>query len=174
MAGFSDITVLNSHLLRLGYQSIHGVMPVLFGQPGGELAVESLRRALFGELPDRAQAAPYPLNRPGHGHRRAGGRQPELCCTPAPARRRRPASRAASCSMEDLDEYLYHLDRMLLHLHRSGRLAGLAGLGGGPFFAAKRQRRALRPDGIQEIIDHYAAHYDCARWATASGRPRAG
>ena len=32
VAGFSDVTVLNCHLLRLGYQSIHGVMPVLFGQ----------------------------------------------------------------------------------------------------------------------------------------------
>ena len=36
VAGFSDVTVLNSHLLAQGYASIHGVMPVPFYQPGGE------------------------------------------------------------------------------------------------------------------------------------------
>jgi muramoyltetrapeptide carboxypeptidase len=30
--------------------------------------------------------------------------------------------------LEDLDEYLYHLDRMLLNLKRSGKLSGLKGL----------------------------------------------
>ncbi|RZK46337.1 MAG: LD-carboxypeptidase, partial [Hymenobacter sp.] len=64
IAGFSDITVLNSHLLRLGYQSIHGVMPFAFQQPGGELALSSLRQALFGES-TLYEAAPHPLNRPG-------------------------------------------------------------------------------------------------------------
>jgi muramoyltetrapeptide carboxypeptidase len=63
IAGFSDITVLNCHLLQLGCASIHGVMPVLFGQEGGGMAVETLRRALFGEA--LALDAPAnPLNRP--------------------------------------------------------------------------------------------------------------
>jgi muramoyltetrapeptide carboxypeptidase len=30
--------------------------------------------------------------------------------------------------LEEIDEYLYSLDRMLVHLKRSGRLQGLAGL----------------------------------------------
>ena len=30
--------------------------------------------------------------------------------------------------LEDLDEYLYHVDRMMLNLKRSGMLQGLAGL----------------------------------------------
>ncbi len=33
VAGFSDITTLNCHLLGRGFQSIHGVMPLLF-RPG--------------------------------------------------------------------------------------------------------------------------------------------
>ena len=30
--------------------------------------------------------------------------------------------------LEDLDEYLYHIDRMMMQLKRSGKLASLAGL----------------------------------------------
>ena len=30
--------------------------------------------------------------------------------------------------IEDLDEYLYHIDRMMMNLKRSGKLKGLAGL----------------------------------------------
>jgi muramoyltetrapeptide carboxypeptidase len=30
--------------------------------------------------------------------------------------------------LEDLDEYLYHIDRMMMQLKRSGKLAGLGGL----------------------------------------------
>jgi muramoyltetrapeptide carboxypeptidase len=30
--------------------------------------------------------------------------------------------------IEDLDEYLYHIDRMMINLKRSGTLAGLSGL----------------------------------------------
>jgi muramoyltetrapeptide carboxypeptidase len=64
VAGFSDITVLNCHLLRLGYQSIHGIMPVLFGQEGSEAAVASLHAALVGE-PASYTAPAHALNRPG-------------------------------------------------------------------------------------------------------------
>jgi muramoyltetrapeptide carboxypeptidase len=30
--------------------------------------------------------------------------------------------------LEDLDEYLYHIDRMMMNLKRNGKLKGLAGL----------------------------------------------
>ena len=30
--------------------------------------------------------------------------------------------------LEDLDEYLYHIDRMMMNLKRSGKLEGLAGM----------------------------------------------
>jgi len=30
--------------------------------------------------------------------------------------------------MEDLDEYLYHIDRMMVHLDRVGKLSNLSGL----------------------------------------------
>ncbi|QKG54438.1 LD-carboxypeptidase [Hymenobacter sp. BRD67] len=156
LAGFSDITVLHSHLLRLGYQSIHSVMPGLFGKVGGEEAVQSLRRALFGE-PLRYDAPAHPLNRPGTAQGELVGGNLSLLHTLTGT-----SSQASFAGrilfLEDLDEYLYHIDRMLLHLHRSGQLTGLAGLVVGHF---SQMRDNAIPFGqtAYEIIDHYAQRY---------------
>ena len=156
VAGFSDITVLNCHLLRLGYQSIHGVMPVLFGQAGGEAALASLRAALFGE-PDAYEAAAHSLNRPGTAVGELVGGNLSLLhtLTGTPSQ---VSFAGRILFLEDLDEYLYHIDRMLLHLHRSGQLAGLAGLVVGHF---SQMRDNTVPFGQEayDIIESYARRY---------------
>ena len=158
VAGFSDITVLNSHLLRLGCASIHGVMPVLFHQAGGEAALESLRRALFGETTLPLVAAAHPLNRPGTATGELVGGNLSLLHTITGT-----ASQASFAGrilfLEDLDEYLYHIDRMLLHLHRSGQLAGLAGLVVG-HFSQMRDNAVPFGSAAEEIINSYAQLYD--------------
>jgi len=157
VTGFSDITVLHSHLLRLGYQSIHGVMPVLFGQENGAAALASLRAALFGE-PLACQALAHPLNRPGTATGELVGGNLSLLQTITGT-----ASQASFAGrilfLEDLDEYLYHIDRMLLHLHRSGQLAGLAGLAVG-HFSQMRDNAVPFGQSAYEIIDHYARRYN--------------
>jgi muramoyltetrapeptide carboxypeptidase len=156
VAGFSDITVLNCHLLRLGYQSIHSVMPVLFGQEGGEAAVASLRAALVGEA-TAYTAPPHALNRPGTvTGELVGGNLSLLHTITGTSSQADFAGRILF--LEDLDEYLYHIDRMLLHLHRSGQLAGLAGLVVGHF---SQMRDNAVPFGQEayEIINHYAQRY---------------
>ena len=156
IAGFSDITVLNSHLLRLGYQSIHGVMPVLFGQVGGEAALASLRSALVGEAATY-EAAAHPLNRPGTATGELVGGNLSLLHTLTGT-----SSQASFAGrilfLEDLDEYLYHIDRMLLHLHRSGQLAELAGLVVGHFSQMRDNAVPFGQDAY-EIINHYAQRY---------------
>jgi muramoyltetrapeptide carboxypeptidase len=157
IAGFSDITVLHSHLLRLGYQSIHGVMPVLFGQEHGAAALESLRRALFGEALS-CEAPPHSLNRPGTAHGELVGGNLSLLQTITGT-----TSQASFAGrilfLEDLDEYLYHIDRMLLHLHRSDQLTGLAGLVVG-HFSQMRDNAVPFGHSAYEIIDHYAQRYN--------------
>lgn len=158
VAGFSDVTVLNSHLLARGYASIHGVMPVLFHQPGGERALETLRRALFGEPFQPIEVAPHLLNRPGTATGELVGGNLSLLQTITGT-----SSQASFAGrilfLEDLDEYLYHIDRMLLHLHRSGQLVGLAGLVVGHF---SDMRDNTIPFGSEawEIIDRFAQMYD--------------
>ena len=158
VAGFSDITVLHCHLLRLGCASIHGVMPVLFGQAGGGMALASLRAALFGEPAVPLLAPPHPLNRPGTATGELVGGNLSLLHT-LTGTASQVSFRGRILFLEDLDEYRYHLDRMLLHLHRSGQLAGLAGLAVGHFSA---MRDNTIPFGAEayEIIDHYTRRYD--------------
>ena len=157
VAGFSDITVLHCHLLRRGYASIHGVMPVLYGQPGGARAEATLRQALFGEA-ITYEAPPHPLNRPGMATGELVGGNLSLLhtLTGTPSQ----ASFAGRILfLEDLDEYLYHIDRMLLHLHRSGQLAGLAGLVVG-HFSQLRDNAVPFGAAAYAIIDAYARLYD--------------
>ncbi|KUG08238.1 S66 peptidase family protein [Solirubrum puertoriconensis] len=156
IAGFSDITTLNCHLLALGHESIHGVMPLLFNQPGGELALESLRRALFGE-PVSYAAPAHALNRLGTAEGELIGGNLSLLQT--------LSGTPSDCStagrilfLEDIDEYLYNVDRMMVHLDRSGKLRDLAGLVVGHF--TNPQDNAI-PFGqtSYEIIDTYARKY---------------
>lgn len=156
VAGFSDITTLNCHLLRLGHESIHGVMPFIFAQPGGADALESLRRALFGEAISYT-VEPHELNRPGTAEGElAGGNLSllqTLSGTPSDV-----STAGRILFLEDIEEYLYSVDRMLVHLDRSGKLRDLAGLIVGHF--TNPQDNAI-PFGqsCYEIIDQYARKY---------------
>ncbi|OWP64958.1 LD-carboxypeptidase [Hymenobacter amundsenii] len=156
VAGFSDITTLNCHLLGRGYQSIHGVMPLLFHQEAGQESLESLRRALFGEA--LAYEVPaHPLNRPGTAvGELVGGNLSILQTLTGTASDVSTDGRVLF--LEDIDEYLYAIDRMLVHLDRTGKLAGLAGLVVGHF--TNPQDNTV-PFGLTpgEIINHYAAKY---------------
>ncbi len=158
VAGFSDVTVLNCHLLARGFASLHAPVPVLFAQAGGETALESLRRALFGDA-DAGLAAPaHLLNRPGAATGALVGGNLSLLHT-LTGTASQADFRGRILFLEDLDEYLYHIDRMLLHLHRSGQLAGLAGLVVG-HFSLMRDNAVPFGHTALEIIDSYARLYD--------------
>ncbi|MCC2548918.1 LD-carboxypeptidase [Hymenobacter sp. BT175] len=156
IAGFSDVTVLNCHLLALGHESIHGVMPLLFDQPGGEEALESLRRALFGEAIEYT-APPHALNREGQATGELIGGNLSLLQT--------ISGTASECStagrilfLEDIDEYLYNIDRMMVHLDRNGKLRSLAGLLVG-HFSGPNDNAIPFGQTPYEIIDTYARRY---------------
>jgi muramoyltetrapeptide carboxypeptidase len=165
VAGFSDITTLNCHLLRLGHESIHGVMPFIFAQEGGTDALESLRRALFGEE-IRYQVPAHALNRPGTAEGELVGGNlsllQTLSGTPSDV-----STAGRILFLEDIEEYLYSVDRMMVHLDRAGKLRDLAGLIVGHF--TRPQDNAI-PFGLScyEIIDQYAGKY---RFPVAYGFP---
>ncbi|AII51487.1 LD-carboxypeptidase [Hymenobacter sp. APR13] len=156
VAGFSDITTLNCHLLALGHQSIHGVMPLLFGQAGGEESLESLRRALFGE-PVRYEVAPHALNRFGTATGELVGGNLSLLQT-LTGTRSDVATAGRILFLEDIDEYLYAIDRMMVHLDRTGKLQHLAGLLVG-HFTNPQDNTIPYGQTPNEIIQHYAAKY---------------
>ena len=157
IAGFSDITALNCHLLALGHQSIHGLMPLFFQQPGGEESLESLRRALFGE-PISYTIAPHLLNRPGTTTGELiGGNLSLLQTLTGTASDVSTAGRILF--LEDIDEYLYSIDRMMVHLDRTGKLRHLAGLLVG-HFTNPQDNTVPYGQTPNEIIQFYANKYD--------------
>ncbi|MBS1635026.1 MAG: LD-carboxypeptidase [Bacteroidetes bacterium] len=124
IVGYSDITVLHSTLLNMGLASIHGTMPINFTKH--REATESLKKALFGE-PIRYSTETQPLNRQGHAEGIVCGGNLSLLYALAGT----PSdidTTGKILFLEDLDEYLYHIDRMILQLKRSGKLSNLAGL----------------------------------------------
>ena len=125
--GFSDITALLSHIQRMGIACIHGIMPTLFAKPGSEAAKETLRQALFGEPVLYPVLPPHPLNRAGSGQGALTGGNVSLLGsvigTPSEV-----DFTGKILFVEEVEEYLYSLDRMLVHLKRSGKLRHLAGL----------------------------------------------
>lgn len=123
--GFSDVTVLHSHLNRMGIESIHGTMPVAIPRATDE-AKNSLCAALFG---DKLQ---YTLDCDALNHN--GKAKGELVGGNLSILYSLLGSESAiDCSdkilfIEDLDEYLYHVDRMMMNLKRNGCLSGLKGI----------------------------------------------
>ncbi|MFN4198573.1 MAG: LD-carboxypeptidase [Flavobacterium sp.] len=123
--GFSDVTVLHSHLNQMGIASIHGMMPVNIPRATDE-AKESLRKALFGE-PLSYQVPAHDMNRKGSASGELVGGNLSILYSLL------GSVSAIDCQnkilfLEDLDEYLYHVDRMMINLKRNGCLENLKGI----------------------------------------------
>jgi muramoyltetrapeptide carboxypeptidase len=122
--GFSDVTVLHSHLNTMGYASIHGIMPV--SSKATEEAKKSLRKALFGEHLEYTVPCDQ-MNRYGSAKGELVGGNLSILYSLL------GSESAIDCHdkilfIEDLDEYLYHIDRMMMNLKRNGCLESLKGI----------------------------------------------
>jgi muramoyltetrapeptide carboxypeptidase len=132
--GYSDVTVLHSHLYAvLKTASLHAPMAGAFNEGGP--AIESIRSALQGSS-TVITAPPYPANRAGVAEAPLVGGNLSLLThligTPSDV-----DTEGCILFLEDIGEYLYHIDRMLVQLHRNGKLSGLAGLAVGSFTELK-------------------------------------
>lgn len=125
LAGFSDITVLHSALNNIGLSSLHSTMPLSWPNNTPE-AIESLRKALFG-VKSSVELHANKLNRVGLAEAQlVGGNLSLLYALSGTPYKLETDGKILF--IEDLDEYLYHIDRMMLSLKMSGALANLAGL----------------------------------------------
>lgn len=125
IAGYSDVTVLHAHLHQLGIASLHSSMPINFAQNTSE-SLESLGDALFGR--DLHYSIPsHPFNREGiaRGPLIGGNLSILYSLMGSPSDMNTDGK---ILFLEDLDEYLYHVDRMMMNLKRSNKLKNLAGL----------------------------------------------
>ncbi len=125
IVGYSDVTVMHSHINQnFGVETLHATMPINFNKD--EESVEALRKVLFGEKIEYLVAA-HPLSRIGEATAElVGGNLSMLYALQGSVSDIQTSGKILF--IEDIDEYLYHIDRMMVSLKRSGKLSQLAGL----------------------------------------------
>ena len=171
--GFSDITVLHSHLNnKLKIATIHGPMCAAFQElyPESDHLL-SIKKALLGEDIE------YPI--PMDEHNRAGsangilvgGNLAILAHLTGSVSQLKTKNKILF--IEDVGEYLYNMDRMLLNLKRAGFFENIKGLICGEFSEIKDTERPFGQSLYQIILDKVkeynipvcfnfpAGHIDC-------------
>jgi len=124
LVGFSDVTVLHSAIHNLNIASLHATMPINFLK--NEESTKTLIDGLFGKL-ERHIAEPHPLNKMGNASAELVGGNLSLLYSLSGTNLDIDTTDKI-LFIEDLDEYLYHIDRMMMQLKLSGKLKGLKGL----------------------------------------------
>jgi muramoyltetrapeptide carboxypeptidase len=124
LVGYSDITLLHCHVHNFGIESLHSVMLQGIAK-SNEASAETIRIALFGE--NLSYEIPgHPQSNPGEGTISGiliGGNLSML--NAIIGSESDIDTDGKILFIEDIDEYLYHYDRMLIALKRAGRLSGL-------------------------------------------------
>ena len=127
LCGFSDITALHSHLHTLGFPTLHSTMPVSFHADDPDNANNtSLLSALHGDTL-RYSFEPMPENRCGTATGTLVGGNLSLLYSLLES----PSSINTDGKIlfiEDVDENIYHIHRMLMALDRAGKLKNLKGV----------------------------------------------
>lgn len=126
--GYSDITVLHSHLHQvLNCQSIHAIMPINFPKSlESNNSTESLRKALFGEVREYNFETSN-LSKSGKVEGSLVGGNLSILYSLLGSNSSIDTNDKI-LFIEDLDEYLYHIHRMMMNLARNGKLSGIKAL----------------------------------------------
>ena len=123
--GFSDGTVLHGKLNRLGLPSLHAAMPFYFENKTSE-AKHALFDALFGK-PLQYEFPSHPLNKNGVMEGEIVGGNLSVLYGMMGSNTF-PELDGKILFIEEVDEYIYHIDRMMHALKRAGKLENLKGL----------------------------------------------
>ncbi|MFC1411694.1 LD-carboxypeptidase [Streptacidiphilus sp. N1-12] len=149
LVGYSDVTTLHEALaVRLGLSSLHGPMAAAAVFGSDPATAEHLRLTLFE--PERAQRLSSATAEglvPGRAHGITAGGCLSLLAADRGTPFARPGFAGAILLIEDVDEDLYALDRLLTQLLRSGALDGVAGIALGSW-----QDCRPSPDRIRSLM----------------------
>lgn len=131
LIGYSDITVIHSHVHKnCAIQTMHAPMSLNIAKLSAP-CLQVMKETLFGKQLRYSSSKQLPhlekLNRKGKAKGQLVGGNLSLLYSLAGT-----ASDIDTTGkilfLEDLDEYLYHIDRMMINLKRTGKLKDLAGL----------------------------------------------
>ena len=157
LVGYSDITLLHCHVHNFGIETLHAVMLQAYERSTPE-SIESIRKALFGE------SLNYEI--PAEPENRAvekviegtlvGGNLSMLYSIVGSESDIDTDNKILF--IEDIDEYLYHYDRMLVSLKRAGKLSKLKAVMVGTMVDIKE---STLPWGRNER-EIALEHFDCS------------
>ena len=126
LIGFSDITVFHTHVHQhFNIPTLHAAMPITYPQ-NTDGAIKNIRDILFGEN------VSYKFE--GHSFNKNGAVKAVVVGGNLSILYSLLGSKSQLNTdgkilfLEDLDEYLYHIDRMMQALKRAGMLENLSGL----------------------------------------------
>lgn len=125
IVGYSDVTVLHSHLNKLGIASLHATMPINFKTNAKE-SLASLKNGLFGNE-NNILCGPHPFNKFGKVEAEIVGGNLSILYSLLGSNSDVDTD-GKILFIEDLDEYMYHVDRMMINLKRNGKLKNLKAL----------------------------------------------
>ena len=179
VVGFSDITAVHCHIHTLNIESLHATMPKLFLQDGGEQSLESLQKILFGES-FSYQISPQEINRLGIAQGQIIGGNLALL-SHVISSKSEVNYHNKILFLEDVNEYFYNIDRMMIQLKRGGKLQNLAGLIVGSFSDCQDNQVPFGKSAyeiIQEAVSDYnfpvcynfPVGHEVENWAIPCGR----
>jgi muramoyltetrapeptide carboxypeptidase len=155
LCGFSDITVFINHLVTKNVVSLHCDMAMQIGQnPIQKFTV--INNFLTHNFPVY-RFEKHPLNRNGNCHGKLVGGNLSVLYSLLDSDSF-PDLSGKILFLEDLDEYLYHIDRMLQALKRSGKLKNLAGLVVGGMTEMKDNTVPFGQSADEIIFDNVSAY----------------
>ncbi len=163
VAGFSDITVLLSHIAKeCNMATVHSSMPVFMNEKEGQdfldvqLAFKSLYASLRGKHSKFNLKENTSFNLKDFSGQIVGGNLSVLYSIMGSDSEIDWTGKILF--LEDLDEYYYHIDRMVLGLKRAGKLKGLKAVLVGSFISMHDH---TIPFGysVQDIITQHCADY---------------
>jgi muramoyltetrapeptide carboxypeptidase len=154
--GYSDVSVLHNTLQNMGFASLHASMALDFTKNSPE-SLTLIREALFGQY--------YQVKAPAHAFNRLGAVEGEIvggnlsmlysCLGSQSAIK--PAGQILF--FEDLDEYLYHIDRMMQNLGRNNYLNGIKALLIGTLNDMNDNKIPFG-ESAEEIVSRHANKFD--------------
>jgi muramoyltetrapeptide carboxypeptidase len=156
LIGYSDVSVLHNTLQNLGFASLHASMPLNFTSNSPESLI-LLKDALFGHS--------YQIKAPAHFFNHFGCTEGEIIGGNLSMLYSCLGSKSALNTagkilfFEDLDEYLYHVDRMLQNLQRNNYFKDIKALLIGTLNDMNDNKIPFG-ESAEEMVNRYAKNFD--------------
>jgi muramoyltetrapeptide carboxypeptidase len=159
LIGYSDVTVIHSHVHRhCGVETLHAPMIFNLKKITNDVA-QSLEDALFNKKLQYTFGENFysDMNRSGEGKGQLVGGNLSILYSMLGSQTDLD-TKGKILFLEDIDEYLYHIDRMMMAMKRAGKLEHLKGLVVGGMTDMKDNKVRFNKTA-EEIVSETVAEY---------------